>query len=159
LTTALPRRFLYCALGLAAVVALTFAAACGGGGDDDDGGSGGVPTSAATQRPAQTPGAGGGGGDGEDGVLRVVALNTLWEPTELEAPPGSVTIELDNQDAGIVHNIRVYRGSDDTGEDMGATELESGPVVQTLKLDLTAGEYFYVCEAHPATMSGTLTVE
>lgn len=139
------------------VLVLGAGAACGGGDDEgDDGGN--VPTSAAT--PANGNGGDGNGDADDDGnVLRLVAKDTLFDKTELRAKAGEIRIELDNQDAGIVHNIHVYRGTDATGEDMGMTELEAGPVQQTLTLTLEAGEYFYVCDAHPATMSGTLIVE
>jgi plastocyanin len=42
---------------------------------------------------------------------------------------------------------------------MGKTEFVAGPVKQTLTLTLAAGEYFFVCDVHPPTMSGKLEVE
>jgi plastocyanin len=144
-------------VALVVVVAGT-AVACGGGDDDNDNGD--------TSTPMSNNGDNGNGddngddnGDAEDGVLTLVSKNTLYDKTELSAKAGEITIKHDNQDPGIVHNVHVYKGSDATGEDMGATELEAGPGQQTLVLNLEPGEYFYVCDAHPATMSGTLTVE
>lgn len=131
---------------------LTAASACGGGSDDsgDKEPTNTAPTAAATQD---------GAGDGEGNALTLVAKNTLWDKTKLGAKPGEVTIEVDNQDGGIVHNVHVYKGKDDTGEDIGMTEIEAGPVMQTFKFTAMAGEYFYVCDAHPATMAGTIEVE
>jgi plastocyanin len=95
---------------------------------------------------------------GEGTTLEVVGLNTLFDVQELTAPAGTITVVFDNRDGGIVHNIHFYRGTDATGEDIAATELEPGPVVQELTMELEPGEYFYVCDAHPATMTGILTV-
>lgn len=39
------------------------------------------------------------------------------------------------------------------------TEIESGPVVQTLTFTAPAeGSFTFVCDVHPAQMVGTLTV-
>jgi plastocyanin len=138
------------------------AAACGGdsngnGDSNGDGDGGSVRTSVAT--PADDDNGDGDDDDGDGHNLTLVSKNTLFDKTELRAEAGVITITHDNQDPGIVHNVHVYRGSDATGEDMGMTELEAGKVVQTLTLNLEPGEYFYVCDAHPATMYGKLIVE
>ncbi len=134
---------------------LTAASACGGG--DDDGGSQEPtkPPATAASSPAATA------DDGDDGAatITLVAKNTLWDKTKLEAKAGEITFDIDHQDGGIVHNIHIYKGADDTGEDIGQTELEAGPIKQTLTVTLEAGAYFFVCDAHPATMAGTIEVE
>jgi plastocyanin len=91
--------------------------------------------------------------------LELAAVSSVFDVTELEAPAGPITIEFDNRDAGIVHNVAVYPGDDASEDPIGATELEPGPIQQELQLDLSAGAYFYQCDAHPSTMSGSLTVE
>jgi plastocyanin len=137
----------------AAVLLATLAAACGGGGDDDDNGDATRPPS--TSAPATQPPS-----NGEpSSTLQLVALNTLWDKTELRAKAGTVTIEVDNQDAGIVHNLRVFKEEGEEQEDVGMTELEAGPVKQTLVVELEVGEYGYICDSHPATMEGKLIVE
>ncbi|MBI5287579.1 MAG: cupredoxin domain-containing protein [Chloroflexi bacterium] len=145
------------AMLVAAAVGLS-AAACGGGSDD---GNGGEPTkapaatSAATSASGTEPASNGGAAS----TIDLVAKNTLWDKTELEAKAGKVTFNVDNQDAGLVHNLHIYKGKDADGTDLGATELEAGPVKQKLELELEAGEHFFTCDAHPATMSGKLEVE
>jgi plastocyanin len=134
-------------------------AACGGGDDNGDGGGNGAPTTVSTPADNGDNGDNDDDGDDGDGELTLVSLNTLYDKSELHASAGEVTITHDNQDGGILHNVHVYLGSDATGEDMGATELEAGPAEQTLTLNLEPGEYYYVCDAHPATMFGTLIVE
>jgi plastocyanin len=115
-------------------------------------------TAAATTTPAaaSTPAASNNGGAT---TLQLIAKNTLFDKNLLQASAGAITIAMDNQDGGIPHNIHVYKGKDNTGEDMGKTEFEAGPVKQTLTLTLAAGEYFFVCDVHPATMSGKLEVQ
>jgi len=113
-----------------------------------------TPTPAPAEETPTQPSGGGGG----ETVLQLVGLNTLFDTDELEAPAGTITIEFDNRDGGIVHNVHVFEGEDANGESVGATELEAGPIQQTLTLELEPGTYFYQCDAHPATMSGILTV-
>jgi hypothetical protein len=127
------------------------ASACGGG--DDDG---------ADQEPTKSS-ATAATDDGDDGgerpsAITLVAKDTLWDKTKLEAKAGEVTFTVDNQDGGIVHNLHIYTGTDNTGEDMGETELEAGPIKQTLKVTFEPGTSFFVCDSHPATMAGTIEV-
>lgn len=140
--------------GLAAAAAI--AGACGGGGDS---GSSASPGAGKTTAAATAP-----TGNKEqvataDGVLTLIAKNTLWDYSKLKAKPGAITIVEDNQDAGVVHNVHVYKGDDNKGQDMGMTELAAGPVKAELKLTVEKGDYFLVCDAHPATMSAKLDVE
>lgn len=120
---------------------------------------GGVETPAPTEPSAESPTAPANETPAAGGtILELVAVSSVFDVTELEAPAGQITIKLDNQDAGILHNVAVFQGDDASGELMGATDLESGPIQQELTLDMQPGEYFYQCDAHPTTMKGTLTV-
>ena len=110
-----------------------------------------VPTTDEPPAPPATP--------GEATVLEVAGITNEFDVEELTAPPGSITVEFDNRDSGVVHNIHFYRGADDEGESVAESELESGPIKQTVTFDAEPGEYYYVCDAHPTTMEGTLTVE
>jgi plastocyanin len=160
------------AAGLA--IAASLAAACGGGGSDSSAtkpaattaattaptkaaAPTSAATSAATAQPTQASGNDQPSGDGT--TLTLVAKNTLFDKSELKASPGAITIIEDNQDDGIPHNVHVYKGKDNKGQDMGMTQLEAGPIKQELKLTVEKGDYFYVCDVHPATMSGKLEVE
>jgi hypothetical protein len=97
-------------------------------------------------------------GCGEDGAiaLDIVAKGTAWDTNCLVAPAGEpFTINIDNQDAGIPHNLDLFDQAG--GTSLAATELQAGPVKQTLDVDpLDAGEYYFQCDAHPTTMTGTL---
>ena len=61
-----------------------------------------------------------------------------------------ITATIDNRDADMPHNLHVKSSGDPK------TELENGPVTQTLRFTVDeAGAYEFVCDAHP-NMSGTL---
>lgn len=125
-------------VSIALVVALfVVLSACGGGADED-----------GTDEETQAPGS----------LLTVVGLDERFQPRQMEASAGPVTITFDNQDEGVLHNIRFYEGSNADGRFIRKTELERGLDVQTLQLDLRPGTYFYDCEVHPAGMTGTLVI-
>ena len=92
-------------------------------------------------------------------TVAIAGQSNEFDVEEISAPAGTITIEFENRDSGVVHNIHFYRGSDSDGESVAETELEVGPVEQSVTFDVEAGEYYYVCDAHPTTMEGTLTVE
>ncbi len=109
--------------------------------------------STGTPPAAQTPATGGAAT-----TLKLVGENLLFDKAKLTAPAGTVTIAFNNKDGGVSHDVRVFKGTDATGASVGATALAPGPVQQTLTLQLSPGTYYYHCDAHPTTMSGTLTV-
>ena len=113
------------------------------------------PTVAPDQIPAPTTDGGECGADGEI-LLDIVASGVAWDTSCLVAPAGEAfTVNIDNQDAGIPHNFDLL--TEEGGDEIGKTAVEPGPVQQTLDVDpLDAGEYFYVCDVHPTTMTGTL---
>ncbi len=114
----------------------------------------GTPASQATGTPQGTATSGGGGGS----TLSITASNILFDKTKLTASAGTVKIELDNKDGGVPHNINVFDGKDATAKSLGATAIVPGPAKQVLTLDLKPGTYYFQCDVHLATMSGTLTV-
>jgi plastocyanin len=101
-------------------------------------------------------GAGTAGGDAAVVEAVIVGQELTFDVTRLEVSAGQdVTITFDNRDAGVLHNFHVTG----PGDVDVVTEIEVGPVVQTITLALTEpGEYTYVCDVHPATMRGTIVV-
>jgi hypothetical protein len=81
-----------------------------------------------------------------------------FETTCLVAPAGEkFSITFDNKEVGVSHNIDVLDSPG--GKSFGATELTPGPAKETLPpLSLPAGSYYFQCDAHPLTMTGTLAV-
>ncbi|MGZ8630813.1 MAG: hypothetical protein ACXWZF_07565 [Actinomycetota bacterium] len=103
----------------------------------------------------------GGGECGADGeiLLDIVASGIAWDTTCLVAPAGEAfTVNVDNQDADIPHNLDLLTA--EGGDQIGATEVEVGPVQQTLDVDpLDAGEYFYICDVHPSMIGNLVAIE
>ena len=109
------------------------AAGCG-----DDGGSG-APSPSGECRAA------------EAGEVTVVAKDLAWDVDCLTAVVGEpLTIVVDNQDDGVNHNIAFRDAADEPH-----TDLEAGPVIQELTVELPAGDHEFVCDIHP-NMVGTL---
>jgi plastocyanin len=106
------------------------------------------------------PSEGGGGGGGGGPGATVVAKGIAFQPTEVTVPGGGqVTITFDNQDAGIPHNIHVFKGKDATAPSVFAGPLVTGPAKQDYSFAAPPpGSYFFHCDVHPAQMTGTLTV-
>jgi cytochrome c oxidase subunit 2 len=106
--------------------------------------------------------AGGGATDGEQPgatTLQIAAENLKFDTDALEAPAGQpFAVELDNRDQGVVHNFSVYTDSS-AEEPLFVGDLFAGPEVRTLEVPaLASGEYFFRCDVHPTTMTGTLRV-
>ena len=134
---------------LALALALGILAGCG---DDDD--EGGGDTGAAT--PEATEEAAGGGAGGEALTLTADPGGAIsWEPTDLTAQAGSVTITLVNE-SSTPHAIEVEgSGVEEESETITGSETE-------LTVDLEPGEYALYCPVgnhREQGMDGTLTVE
>jgi plastocyanin len=134
---------------LVSLVAVLGLVACGGDDDDDE-------TAADTGAATTTEGGGGAGGEGGGAqVLRVTADpdgQLAWEPTELTAKAGEVTIELDNP-APVPHNVEIE------GDGVSDTVTQD---TTSVTANLDAGEHVYFCNVpghREAGMEGTLTVE
>ena len=69
-----------------------------------------------------------------------------------------VTITADNTDEGVQHNFSVYTDVSAT-DNLGMTEICNAPCVDTVTLNLAAGDYFFRCEVHPSIMIGKLIVQ
>jgi plastocyanin len=92
-------------------------------------------------------------------LLTVVAQAVAFDTTSIRVPAGTAArLRLDNEDAGIDHNIAVYR--DRQASDLvqrGA--LFDGPKTRDYVFEpFPAGAYYFQCDLHPA-MNGTLLSE
>ena len=101
----------------------------------------------------------GGGGDG----VTVVAQDIAFDQTEFSIPAGEeATVTLDNQDAGIDHNIAIYANQEDgiaKSNSLFAGEIFAGADSRDYAVGpLDAGDYYFQCDVHP-NMNGTVTVE
>lgn len=135
------RRSLLVVLGTLAIAG----AACSAGSGEEG--------SRASSPPSPTEG-------GEATELRLAgsALRFDVETLTVAADVG-FTIVFDNRDSGIPHNIAVYRSGPPAKDQVAKTDLEPGPTTQRLSVPaLAPGRYFYQCDIHPTTMTGSLMV-
>ncbi len=76
----------------------------------------------------------------------------------LSAPANTAfSIEFDNQETGVQHNVVI--ASQDGSQTFFDGALTTGPSKTTYDVDpLAPGTYSFFCKVHPTTMKGTLTV-
>jgi plastocyanin len=136
-------------LALLLSAGVLLAAGCG---EDEGGGGGSASTPEATEEAPAEESSGGGE------ALTVTADpggSISWEPGELSAPAGSVTIKLVNE-SSTPHAVEVEgNGVEEESETVTGGETE-------LTVDLEPGEYTYYCpvgQHRQNGMEGTLTVE
>jgi plastocyanin len=121
-----------------------------------------APSEAPSVAPSVAPSAGASGGTAGLTVTAPVGAATAgFDPKTLEAAAGAAfTLTFDNQDNQAPHNVKL---KDPTGTDVavqGDTAFFTGPGQRVYQVPaLAAGDYKYVCDVHPTTMFGTLSVK
>jgi len=90
----------------------------------------------------------------------VGAATSGFDPNKLDAKANTAfTLAFDNQDTGVMHNV-VIDNPDGTPVAMGDTAFFPGPAKRSYAVPaLKAGDYKFLCQVHPTTMTGTLTVK
>ena len=94
-----------------------------------------------------------------ESVLQLVAVNLEFDQRSLTANAGaSVTVQMDNRDASVLHNFALYTDNSAT-QAIFRGDLATGPAVVTYAFDAPApGAYFFRCDVHIDTMTGSFTV-
>jgi plastocyanin len=101
-----------------------------------------------------------GGSDQQPSAqLEISAENVSFDRNLLVATPNEqVNLIFHNQDAGVLHNVSVYRsrGAEDV---IYVGEMFVGVETRTYRFETPgAGSYLYRCDVHPDTMSGSFVV-
>ena len=112
------------------------------------------PTAGPTAPPSETV------GPGAPGVLAIAAQNLLFDKKTLEAPARTeITVRFDNRDAGVLHNVAFYTNRTARSK-IFVGEIITGPKVIEYEFTTPApGSFFFRCDVHPDTMTGTFTVK
>jgi len=92
----------------------------------------------------------------EGGEVTLVAENLRWSDDCFRAPVGTtITFTIENRDRSVGHNLAIAGPSGDA-----ETEIEQGPVTQTLEYEATEpGPHPFECEPHASMMKGTLWID
>jgi plastocyanin len=115
----------------------------------------------APSGPGATPPPSGGAGAT---TFTLVAKNIQFDKRSLTVPANTeVTIELNNQDPGVLHNVAVYRSKSSTTNPLvpGSNAMApfAGPGTKTLTFKTPGpGTYYFHCDVHPDTMNGSFIV-
>ena len=97
-------------------------------------------------------------GNGGSGIT-LVAQNAAFDTDQLSLPADEPTVvTLDNQDA-LPHNLSIYEDDSVESDLFIGAEVAGGASVDYDVPALETGEYFFRCDLHPTSMTGTVTVE
>jgi plastocyanin len=115
-----------------------------------------------TARPAAPAGTPGLIEPFEGQTVELIAQNVLFDTNQITVNAnGQVRIRLDNRDVDVEHNVAVYQSRTNlTPVAPGSVGLLfDGPGVDDTVFDIPSpGSYFFRCDVHPITMTGTFTV-
>ena len=137
------------ALMLVLVFVITLLGSCGGDGNDKN------KSATATQAAGQ-----GSDGADEEIKLTLVAENTKFDKTTLEAPAGKdVALTMENKDS-IEHTFSLYPLAD-SKDPLFAGQRFAGPSFLTYGFTApeTPGTYHFQCDIHPNAMKGDFVVK
>ncbi len=93
-------------------------------------------------------------------AVQLTAKNLKYDKDTITlAANSAVTVTLDNQDSGVLHNFSIYKNSSATDK-LFAGDFTTGPETKTYSFTSPPpGTYYFRCDVHPDTMHGTLIVK
>jgi plastocyanin len=95
------------------------------------------------------------------GLIDLTAQNIAFDKTTITVKVGSqVTINFNNKDSGMPHNLAVYTDQNAT-QTIFKGKLITGPATATYTFTAPAnpGTYFFRCDVHPTQMTGQFIVQ
>lgn len=94
-------------------------------------------------------------------TLEIAARNVMFTKDTLVGVAGQeLTVTFDNNDNGTPHNIVFFSSPDGPSGDRIAESPIASNTTQTVTIPpLEPGQYFFHCDVHPTTMTGTLIVQ
>lgn len=94
-------------------------------------------------------------------VIGVVAKNKAFNTTTITVPAGArVTINFDNQDSGIYHNIALYQDQDAKKPIyIGMPVIGRSIIAYNFVAPSNPGTYFFQDNKNPTTMKGQFIVQ
>jgi plastocyanin len=104
---------------------------------------------------------GAGGPVGGPVALTIVAQNLQFDLDSIRAGAGvPVTVTLDNQDSGVLHNIAFYTNRT-ASSPIHVGGIITGVATEDVAFNApsTPGSYYFRCDVHPDTMDGTFSVQ
>jgi plastocyanin len=112
-----------------------------------------TPASTTTPPPTTT---------GVSVTVNLIAKNLAFDKSSITVPAGAtVTLNFDNQDAGIPHNFALYTDSSANPPALFQGQIIQGAakITYTFTAPSTPGTYFFRCDVHPSMMTGSFIVQ
>jgi plastocyanin len=94
-------------------------------------------------------------------TIDLVAQGMAFDKKTITVPPSArVTINFNNKDS-IPHNFAIYTNSSATPPAIYQGKIITGPatITYTFTAPNTPGTYFFRCDVHPTSMTGTFIVQ
>ncbi len=94
-------------------------------------------------------------------TIDLSAKNIAFNMSNITVPAGAaVTVNFDNQDQGVAHNLAVY-DTPAAATTIFKGDIIVGPrkIVYTFVAPTKPGTYFFRCDVHPMTMTGKFIVK
>ncbi len=113
-----------------------------------------VGTTTGNQTGNQT-----GNGTGEPVEVSLTAQNLAFDQSTITVPAGAeVVMTFTNMDTGIPHNFAVYESSAADQSIFVGEIIDSGTTTYRFTAPQEPGTYFFRCDVHPTTMTGSFVV-
>jgi plastocyanin len=114
-------------------------------------------TSAVAPAPASTPTTPSASAQGV--TIALTAQNMAFDKSTITVPAGAgVTMTFTNKDS-IPHNFALYTDSSARTSIFVGQTISSTSITYKFNAPATPGNYFFRCDVHPTSMTGTFVVQ